>query len=155
MRRRRLLPALGLAIVTLLLQTTVCYGENTTEVEFSPYTLVDESGAVLTLRGGQIWTGDEYISGDDQWYRVVSVDDAARIATAEYLGDASDDALAAFAPAKGEAEAGRKLIAMYSTHSDESYVPDDGTASKWKNAGIYDVGDSLKAALEKRGIRTV
>ena len=99
MRHRRLLPALALAIMTLFGLTMVCYGEITTEVEFSPYTLVDESGAVLTLRGGQIWTGDEYISGDDHWYRVVSVDDAARIATAEYRGDASDDALAAFAPA--------------------------------------------------------
>ena len=155
MRHSRLLPALALAIMTIFIQTSVCYGENTTKVEFSPYSLVDESGAVLTLRGGQIWTGDEYISGDDKWYRVISVDDAARIATAEYLGDASDEALAAFATNKGESESGRKLIAMYSTHSDESYVSDDGTASKWKNAGIYDVGDSLKAALEKRGIEAI
>ena len=42
---------------------------------------------------------------------------------------------------------GKKLIAMYSTHSDESYVPEDGTSSKWEGAGIYDVGDSLKEAL--------
>ena len=44
---------------------------------------------------------------------------------------------------------------MYSTHSDESYVPDDGTESKWKNAGIYDVGESLKHALEALGIDAV
>ena len=164
MRRpwRRL--AVTLAIVTALLQTSVCYGENTTDVvllsqfktdvEIMSYTLIDESGAVLTMRGGQIWPGDEYISGDDRWYRVVSVDDDARIATAEYLGSALDDARAAFA-AKKAAKSGDKLIAMYSTHSDESYVPDDGTASKWQNAGIYDVGDSLKDALEKRGIETI
>ena len=155
MSHGRLLPVLVLAIVTLFLQTPVCYGENETEVEFSPYTLRDESGAVLTMHGGQIWPGDEYISGDDKWYRVVSVDDAARTATAEYLGDAGDDALTAFAVNQGDSRDGKKLIAMYSTHSDESYVPDDGTASKWQNAGIYDVGDSLKAALEKRGINTV
>ena len=155
MSHGRLLPVLVLAIVTLFLQTPVCYGENETEVEFSPYTLLDESGAVLTMHGGQIWPGDEYISGDDKWYRVVSVDDAARTATAEYLGDAGDDALTAFAVNQADSRDGKKLIAMYSTHSDESYVPDDGTASKWQNAGIYDVGDSLKAALEKRGIDTV
>ena len=50
---------------------------------------------------------------------------------------------------------GKKLVCMYSTHSDESYVPDDGDSSKWKGAGIYDVGDRLKAALEERGIDAV
>ena len=122
MSHGRLLPVLVLAIVTLFLQTPVCYGENETEVEFTPYTLRDESSAVLTMHGGQIWPGDEYISGDDKWYRVVSVDDAARTATAEYLGDAGDDALTAFAVNQADSRDGKKLIAMYSTHSDESYV---------------------------------
>lgn len=158
-------PAVTLAIMTALLQTTVCFGENTTDVynlshsetgvEILSYTLYDENGTALTMRGGQIWPGDEYISGDDRWYRVVSVDDAARTATAEYLGSAVDDARTAFAAKQKAAKDGDKLIAMYSTHSDESYVPDDGTASKWRNAGIYDVGDSLKEALEKRGIETI
>jgi len=156
MRRPLIHIAAALALASII-QTSVCYGENATGVESLCYTLLDESGEVLTMRGGQIWPGDEYISGDDQWYRVVSVDDAARTATARCLGPAApeDAALAAFAAKKGDSGDGRKLIAMYSTHSDESYVPDDGTASKWKGAGIYDVGDSLKAALEKRGIETV
>ena len=141
----------------LLMQTSVCYGENATDVEFLSYTLYDADGAMLTMHGGQIWPGDEYISGDDKWYRVVSVDDAARTATARYLGPAVADApaMAAFASKQGQNGSDKKLIAMYSTHSDESYVPDDGTASKWKNAGIYDVGDSLKDALETLGIKTV
>ena len=139
----------------LLMQTSVCLGENATDVEFMSYTLVDESGTVLTMHGGQIWAGDEYISGDDKWYRVVSVDDAARTATAQYLGPAEAPAMTAFATKQADSGDGKKLVAMYSTHSDESYVPDDGTASKWKDAGIYDVGDSLKAALEARGIETV
>ena len=154
--------AVALSIAAALLQTTVCFGENTTnvdilsqsqtDVEIMSYTLYDEGGAVLTMRGGQIWPGDEYISGDDRWYRVVSVDDDARVATAEYLGSALDDARTAFAAQKAAKDTD-KLIAMYSTHSDESYVPDDGAASKWQNAGIYDVGDSLKEALEKRASR--
>ncbi len=120
------------------------------------YALLDEDGRLLTRRGGRIYPGDEYISADDGWYRVAHVDDAAQTATAEYLGRAEADeaALAAFA-AKKENSDDKKLVAMYSTHSDESYVPDDGTYSKWKNAGIYDVGDSLKKALEKRGIDAV
>ena len=123
------------------------------------YTLVDAGGTELTMRAGRMAVGDEYIAGDDRWYRVVSVDDAAQIATAEYLGmaDADPAALAAFrtANAASKRSDGGKLVAMYSTHSDESYVPDDGTSSKWKGAGIYDVGDSLKKALEKRGIKAI
>ena len=119
------------------------------------YTLLGPDGQTLTRRGGRIYEGDEYISGDDGWYRVVSVDDAAMTATAEYLGQAEPDQAAFAALAADKADDGRKLIAMYSTHSDESYVPEDGAYSKWKGAGIYDVGDSLKKALQKRGIDAV
>ena len=127
------------------------------------YTLVDTGGAYLTCRGGRIYEGDEYISGDDRLYRVVSVDDDSCTATAEYIGQAVIDeaALAAFSAALAEknTENGnatetddKKLICMYSTHSDESYVPSDGASSLWENAGIYDVGDALKENLEALGI---
>ena len=121
------------------------------------YTLLGPDGAMLTQRGGRMYVGDEYIAGNDMWYRVVSVDDAAQTAAAEYLGSAPEADVPAFsALAEGGKDGdGKKLIAMYSTHSDESYVPEDGTASKWKGAGIYDVGDSLKKALEARGIEAV
>ena len=41
---------------------------------------------------------------------------------------------------------------MYSTHSDESYVPSDGESSKLEDAGIYDVGEALAESFEERGI---
>ncbi|MBR1560113.1 MAG: stage II sporulation protein P [Clostridia bacterium] len=115
------------------------------------YTLVDEQGAALTMRGGRMYPGDEYIASDNRYYRVASVDDDAQRAVAEYLGEATAEA---FATEKA-ADDGKKLVCLYSTHSDESYVPSDGTESKWTGAGIYDVGDSLKAALEKKGIEAV
>ena len=129
------------------------------------YTLLGPDGQPLTRRGGRMYVGDEYISGDDQLYRIVSVDDAAMTATAEHLGSAAVDtaALAAFMTrsalaenAKTEsADDGKRLICMYSTHSDESYTPSDGDYSKWENAGIYDVGNALKEALESRGIEVI
>lgn len=127
------------------------------------YTLLDGAGNALTQRAGRMYEGDEYIASNDGWYRVVSVDDAAQAATAEYLGSARAEAsaLGALGGALAEEDAskvasdGKKLVAMYSTHSDESYLPEDGTASKWEDAGIYDVGDSLKQALEERGIEAV
>ena len=131
------------------------------EADEAVYTLLDERGEALTQRAGRMYVGDEYIAGDDGWYRVVAVDTAARTASARYLGQATLDgaALSAFnAAALAEAEkdgADGKLICMYSTHSDESYLPEDGAASKWRDAGIYDVGDSLKEALEERGVEVV
>lgn len=118
------------------------------------YTLLNEDGEKLTSRAGRIFEGDEYISTDDQLYRVISVDDGACTATARHLGSAALDqaAFAAFLSANAEKQDAKKLICMYSTHSDESYVPDDGASSLWENAGIYDVGGSLKENLEKRGI---
>lgn len=122
------------------------------------YAMIDESGRVITRRGGRMYVGDEYISSDDQYYRIVSVDDAAQTATAECLGAAEIDreALAVFRSAFAEKTGGdTKRICMYSTHSDESYVPSDGDSSLWKGAGIYDVGNALKDELEKRGIETI
>ena len=129
------------------------------------YTLLGPDGQPLTRRGGRMYVGDEYISGDNQLYRIVSVDDAAMTASAEHLGSAAVDAaaLASFMTSAALAEdaveenAGddKRLICMYSTHSDESYTPDDGDFSKWENAGIYDVGNALKEELESRGIEVV
>ncbi len=136
-------------------QTSFCiYGEADGDCL---YTLLDGEGNMLTQRGGRIYEGDEYIAENDGLYRVTSVDEAAQTATAVYLGTATLDR-EAFSAFKANAEgggSGKKLVAMYSTHSDESYLPEDGASSKWKGAGIYDVGDSLKKALEDRGIEAV
>ena len=91
------------------------------------YTLVTREGEELTMRAGRMYVGDEYISSGDQLYRVASVDDEARVAVAEHIGPAQVEPAAstAFASLIARAEAEKK-IAMYSTHSDESYVPADG-----------------------------
>ncbi len=120
------------------------------------YSLYDASGALITMRGARIWEGDEYIAGDNAHYRVISVDDGNQTAVAEYLGQADAGAASqrAFAFMGAQAE-GEKRIGMYSTHSDESYVPNDGDYSLEENAGIYDVGHALKDELEKYGITVV
>ena len=117
------------------------------------YTLVTQSGEELTQRAGRMYVGDEYISGDDQLYRVASVDDVQKIAVADYAGPAQADPAASTAFASLIARAASdKKIAMYSTHSDESYVPTDGQSSKIEDAGIYDVGDALAESFEKLGV---
>jgi len=124
------------------------------------YTMVDLSGQTIMSMAGRIYVDDEYISSNNQLYVVVEVDDASRQAVAQCLGDEppydAEKAQAVFAHADAKRDedgrSGRKLIAMYSTHSDESYEKGDGTASLDRNAGIYDVDEALKEALEKLGI---
>lgn len=126
------------------------------------YTLKDSEGRMLTMRAGRMYVDDEYIAGDNRHYRVVSVDDAGMTATAALIGQSTENqtdvaAFHALAEEKVEKNAkdDKKLICMYSTHSDECYVPSDGESSKWEDAGIYDVGNSLKDELEKKGISVV
>ena len=136
-----------LVLMLTALMTSTARAENDGDCV---YTLLDQQGRVLTMRAGRMYAGDGYIASDNREYRVISVDDTTFTAVAEGVTDSASEVFAA-----SKSDDGSRLICMYSTHSDESYVPDDGTESKWQGAGIYDVGDSLKAALEKKGIETV
>lgn len=115
------------------------------------WTIYDEDGQYLTSIYGRVYLDDEYISSDNRLYRIIKVDDSKRTAVAQYIGQESllepdNEAVATVA------QESKRLIGIYSTHSDESYIPTDGAESKEKDAGIYDVDEALKNALEERGI---
>ena len=118
------------------------------------YTLVDEGGRTVARFCGECDAGDEYISGDNRHYRVTAVDDAKKTAAVELLGDAdmpdvswldADESVPVSAM-------GEKKIALYCTHSDESYEQGDGTESSEKSGGIYDVAQAFAEGLEKQGV---
>ena len=127
------------------------------------YYLHSTDGEYLTMRAGKMYEGDEYIAGDNRHFRIVQVDDASCAAYAEPVDDGavfsgisfSEAALAEETKKSGGSDSEKRLICMYSTHSDESYVPNDGDSSLWEDAGIYDVGNALKTSLEKKGIKVV
>ncbi len=56
---------------------------------------------------------------------------------------------------KISSEKKEKVVAIYHTHSDESYIPTDGKASIPYKGGIFKVGSALKTALEKKGIKVI
>lgn len=115
------------------------------------YAIYDEEGRYLTSIYGTVSVDDEYISADDKLYRIISVDESKHEAVARYIGQEDMTGLLdAVLPTI--AQDAKRLVAIYSTHSDESYVPTDGTESKEEDAGIYDVDKALKKALEERGI---
>ncbi len=136
--------------------------------EETVYAVMDAAGSRIFSFCGTLHEGDEYISPDNTLYRIASVSGGSAIAErigAEAMPDVSwlytGAAQAVFAdlasvPAASDAQADdRKLIAMYVTHSDESYVPSDGTQSIEGQGGIYDVAREFRDALQKLGIDVI
>jgi len=127
------------------------------------YTVFGEDGNEVFQIGGAVYAGDEYISADNKLYHVTDVDDGKKTAQAELIGDedmpdvswlSQDEALAVFAANRDTQS--NKTIAMYCTHSSESYLPTDGTESASNGkGGIYDVASALKSELEGLGITVV
>jgi len=131
------------------------------------FSVTTEDGQKLFSISGTVSEGDEYISRDNALYRIKSV--SGENAAAERIGQESmpdvswldtGEAQAVFAPSipaasssKGSGE--KKLIAMYVTHSDESYVPTDGTESIEGQGGIYDVARDFRDALQAQGIDVI
>jgi stage II sporulation protein P len=111
--------------------------------------------------------GDEYLDEENDLYEVVKVsgdrayarfkkkvdiqralDYPEASAMAQTIGE-SYDVLNMAAPNK------EKTAAIYHTHSDESYIPTDGKSSIPYKGGIFKVGEALKVALEKKGIKVI
>ncbi len=116
------------------------------------YEVFNGKGKLVTRYCGECDVGDEYISGDNRHYRVQSVDSAAKTAVATELGQAEmpDVSWLDLDGAQPVSAAERK-IALYCTHSDESYREGDGTQSSEKRGGIYDVAAKFASELEDLG----
>lgn len=148
--------ALLLIVVLLVLPTFVLAddaeeGDGIEEI----YEILDESGALITYFCGLPDKGDEYVAENNHHFEVISVDTSNKKAVAKNLGmyempDVSwldaDASLPVSAPGKN------KKIAIYDTHSDESYIPSDGVSSKKGKGGIYDMADEFKKEMEKLGV---
>lgn len=118
------------------------------------YQITDSDGQTLTWYCGPCEQGDEYISGDNRHYRIVSVDEANHTAAAEYLGtaDLPDVSWLDMQASQPVSAMVQRKIALYCTHSDESYIKGDGTQSSEKRGGIYDVAKAFGQKLEDLGV---
>lgn len=163
---------LSCLLLMLLLLASAALAEDTMD-DSAVFTVTAEDGSALFSISHAVNVGDEYISKDNALYRVERVSgttaSAVRIGE-ETMPDVSwldtGEAQAVFAEASDtqlndavQAASGKtdnqKLIAMYVTHSDESYVPSDGTQSIEGQGGIYDVARQFRDALQSRGIDVI
>ena len=129
-------------------------------VEGSLYT-VSADDAVLFIINRQVSVGDLYVAEDNAKYRISVVDDKQQTAQAtfvetitlpEALTWAGDDAVQA---AKSGDTGKTPTVCLYCTHTDESYVPSDGTESQDEGGGILDVAQAFQGALEVQGFKVV
>ena len=133
----------------LLLPSFALAQEDETE---AVYRLLDPQGETVTFFCGTPEPGDEYIAGDNRHFRVIQIDPDGKIARMEALGTYTLPNVEWAAETVLPVSAPRRAVALYCTHSDESYEPTDGKSSIEKRGGIYDVAESLKASLEKQGV---
>ncbi|MDP2857965.1 MAG: stage II sporulation protein P [Bacillota bacterium] len=122
--------------------------------------IVDEAGAVLHMTGHMLQAGDEWVTDDDRRFVITRVE--GDIAFTQFRGKYSGAGtppgtggfLAETRPDPAQAQTtGAGQIAIYHTHSDESYVPSEGTSSVQGRGGVYQVGRALKDALTRRGVQ--
>lgn len=113
--------------------------------------LVDARGRELLSTGLGLEVGDRFVDPQDWEYRVVRVQGDRAVAVRRgrvkrARGGAAPGALSIQAQLT-------RLVAVYHTHSDESYEPNSGTASKPWNGDIFRVGTELSNLLRGLGVR--
>lgn len=117
------------------------------------WTLVTETGERLTQVCYEPEVGDQYVSEDNRLFEVAEVTTTEAILREIGTFELPDVSwLDGDAAQPVSAAARDRLVALYCTHSDESYEPSDGTYSDEKRGSIYQVASALGDAFEARGV---
>ena len=112
-----------------------------------------ESGEELERMNRVCFEDDEIILSDNRRYRVSVIDDEGFKAHCEQIMDYEAPVLAKPVMEQSNlAEAGTKTVAIYATHSDESYVPTSGTESQEGGGDILEVAETIATYLEDEGL---
>ncbi len=155
---------LVIALLSIPSNTIWSWEEELDEFSDDKYcTVYDEAdpSQVIFVTGRYVTVGDEYQTADDRLYQVVRVESEekayARFVRQVGLEDLRTDFADIVADMLAGRVAGKKdvTVGLYHTHSDESYIPSDGTSSIRGNGGIYQVGSALAEGLKRAGVKVV
>ena len=146
-----------ITIFLLVWGISICAGQE--KVPY--YNLVDETGTVVYVTGWEIAIGDEFLTENNRRYEVVGIEGSqatvkyiGSVNLSQYLKEEKSLLMALIEPKIAKAQATGKGV-IYHTHSDESYVPTEGTESIFGNGGIYKVGNSFATALKAKGLEAI
>ena len=137
-------------ILIMLFSVILC---NAAYAEETIWTLVDENGREITMICYEPAPGDQYISQENEWYEVTRVDGGRAYAARQGVLSLPDVSwLDADTAVPVAALGGKRSVAFYCTHSDESYEPSDGVYSDPKRGSIYQVAETLAEAFREDGV---
>lgn len=148
-----------LLFLLLFLLSFPAYGEKAGEMnieeiighrEENVVWVYDQEGSYIFGTALGVSIGDRYIDEENIEYEIIEVKGDRAICRqkgkVDLLADIDSD-LALQIPL---AAAGSKVVALYHTHNDESYIP--GPVNIEGEGEIHEVGEALKKALESKGI---
>lgn len=157
MKNNKILIIALLFILLTLIPIKYNYADDWSGKKGGYYTVYENNTDKILFRiSWDLNVNDQYLSHDNKMYKIIKVDKKNDKAYAKYIETIKlpnidiDKVSQVMAQKTGE-----RRIAMYSTHSDESYIPTDGSSSIYGHGGIYHVDSSLSKALEGKGIKTI
>lgn len=119
------------------------------------YTLGDSAGRTILQTGFPVAVGDEFIAEDNIRYRVSSLDGWNGIMEQVIEKKSPRKGLSATIenawPVQAQFDT-QPRVAIYCTHSDESYQPSQGKKSRTGSGAIFRVGYALASSLIEDGI---
>jgi stage II sporulation protein P len=148
-------------IILTVLLLLICSGTALGEMETPAgeyFTLVNEQNDIISQTALEVFVGDIYITADNSKYVVVEINGSTARCVyqgKEVMPTISEDPqvqaglLNSAVPILKQGN--KPTIAVYHTHSDESYVPNDGKESIDGKGGIYDVGAAFVDQLKSMG----
>lgn len=143
-----------LLIFTFSPYTTAAVSPDGAELESGYSTIVDDNNTIILQLGLALHVGDKYISEDDNLYEITIVEGS--LAKARYIStESSLSIIPQSITVQGPAGGLQPLIAIYHTHTDESYIPSDGNATNPGNGSIMLVGDRFSNRLNELGYQTI
>ena len=141
-----------LSVIILSNQNNYCtYAKTSLEVD-NAYVIYDEQFNVICEKD-IVSVGDGYMAPDRKYYEIVYVDDELCYGIAKYVKTINLPSVdISYVPKPIKVD--KKVICLYMSHNDESYVPTDGVDSVYGNGGIKDVAVAFQKCLNKRLVNT-
>ncbi|MGM0501476.1 MAG: stage II sporulation protein P [Bacillota bacterium] len=119
------------------------------------FTVVDEENQTIFETSMKVTVGDYYINESNKQYKVMKIKGNKGIA--KYMGevDLLTDNKVLTSSQGLMAQEGKKTIAIYNTHSDESYKPTSKKHSEPGKGDVYNIAAGFAAALTDKGINVI
>lgn len=133
------------------------------QVDGTYFTLYDQdTNEIIEEMSRKVFVGDELLTGDNKYYRVTKIDGQnvycellEQRQMQKVLAELQDAAKTVSAGDNTNNGGAFRSVAIYCTHTDESYVPTSGTESKKGGGDILDVATTMAAVLEDQGIEVI